>query len=95
MIGLVNAAGMSDVARAQAVENAARQVVGGIFLPIERTDDPAGFRVLRSAIEQTDFSKSSGERKAPAGEESDRFAQADAEVRDPTMHLGQHVDVTA
>ena len=95
MIGLVNAAGMSDLARVQAVEHAARAVVGGFFVPIERSDDTVGFRVLRSAIEQAEFSKSSRERKAPDGEESDRFNQVEAEARDPTAHLGQVVDVTA
>ena len=95
MIGLVNSAGMSDVARAQATEQGMRRVAGGIFVPIERTDDTMGFRVLRSAIEQAEFRESSGERKAPEGEESDRFDQADVEARDPTMRLGRHVDVTA
>jgi len=95
MIGMVNAAGMSDVARAQSAELGARRVVGGIFLPVERTDEPEGFRVLRSAIEQAEFSSASGERKLPDGEESDRFEQADVEAQDPTTCLGRTVDVTA
>ena len=95
MIGLVNAAGMAEVARKQAVENGLREVVGGYFLPIERTDETVGFRMLRSAIEQAQFSESAGERAAPEGEESDRFAQVETEARDPTAHLGRFVDITA
>ena len=95
MIGLVNAAGMSDVARAQATEKAAKGIVGGIFVPIQRSDEGGGFRVLRSAIGRTEFSDSSGERKTPESEESDRFAQAEIETRDPTAHLGRFVDLTA
>ena len=95
MIGLVNAAGMSDVARAQSAELGARQIVGGIFVPIERSEESTAFRVLRSAIEQAEFSEASGERKTPDGEESDRFAQADVEAQDSTAHLGRVVDMTA
>lgn len=95
MIGLVNAAGMSDVARAQATEKAAKAVVGGIFVPIQRSEEDGSFRMLRSAIEKAEFSDSSGERKTPEGEESDRFAQAETETRDPTAHLGRFVDMTA
>ncbi|MCP4592406.1 MAG: hypothetical protein GY842_16865 [bacterium] len=95
MIGLVNAAGMSDVARSSAVDQAARNVVGGIFVPIERGEGTKAFSVLRSAIEQADFRRSGEERKAPSGEESDRFAQAETEARVPTENLGQLMDVTA
>ncbi|MCK4658235.1 MAG: hypothetical protein KAV82_01825 [Phycisphaerae bacterium] len=72
-----------------------RAVAGGFFLPIERTNDLSGFRMLRAAIEQTEFRETSSERKAPEGEESDRFSQADAEAREPTTYLGQQIDVTA
>ena len=95
MIGLVNAAGMSDVARASAVDQAARSVVGGFFLPIERSEDTAGFRVLKSAIKQAEFHRSGEERKLPAGEESDQFAQVETEAREPTEALGQVVDLMA
>ena len=95
MIGLVNAAGMSDLARVQAAEQAPRRVFGGIFLPIQRSADMVGFRVLRSAIEHAEFSRSSSERKTPDGEESDRFDRADVEAQEPAARLGRVVDVTA
>jgi len=95
MIGLVNAAGMADVARTEVADRGVRGVVGGIFLPIKRTDDMVGFRVLRSAIEQAEFYRSSGKRKLPEGAESDRFDQAEVEAQDLTMQLGRYVDVTA
>ena len=95
MIGLINSAGMSDLARGFAIQQATRRVPGGIFVPVQRTDDLLGFRVLRSAIERTEFSGSSAERKAPDGEDSDRFAQTESEARSPTAGPGQVVDTTA
>jgi hypothetical protein len=87
MIGLVNSAGMSDLARAQAVDRAARDVVG-IFVPIDRRDDGVLYQRLRSAIQRPMFSGTGGERKPPSGEESDRFEQAETESRSPASQVG-------
>jgi hypothetical protein len=87
MIGLINSAGMSDLARLQATDRAARQPIG-LFLPIQRGEDPQPYRALRSAIQQVSLPETPAERKPPDGEESDRYARVEAEARDPTAGTG-------
>jgi len=98
MLGLVNAVGAPETARTETADRMARQRarVEAENAPILNTGEAAVYRVLRTAIQALDESLSdAAARRAPSGDESDRFDQAEMERSTGTPGLGGNLDVLA
>ena len=96
MIGLVNAIGAAEGARAQSVRDGAQraeQDQTAKLLPIYSSFQAAA-KVLQDTVESLEFTETNRERPPPKGEQSDRFDQVEL---DGQLHssLGSLLDVTA
>ena len=98
MIGLVNAAGTPQQARAESVSKSVREQMDDQakrLAPVLNGEQAAS-KVLQSAIDALHaMVMPEGERALPTGDQSDRFAQADLESGITPQTVGGNLDVTA
>jgi hypothetical protein len=95
MIGLVNAVGTPEASRNQSKSRADFEDANKKSEHLVSSDEQAVERVLNVAVETIQLATPDEERGLPKGDESDRFAQADAEAKTAPTPLGGNLDVQA